>query len=161
MPALPNPKHERFAQELAKGKTADEAYQLAGYKANRHNAAALARQQHISTRVAEIQERVAIRTEITAAAIAERLMRIADVAEKTGVTANEETGDPLESSSKHLAVARAALMDVAKLNGLIVEKNEHSGPNGGPIQANTTLDLSGLTNDQLRALASIKLSADV
>lgn len=30
MPALDNPRHERFAQELAKGKTADEAYQTAG-----------------------------------------------------------------------------------------------------------------------------------
>jgi phage terminase small subunit len=35
MPVLSNPKHERFAQELAKGKTADEAYQLAGCKPNR------------------------------------------------------------------------------------------------------------------------------
>lgn len=30
MPALPNAKHERFAQELAKGKTGDEAYVAAG-----------------------------------------------------------------------------------------------------------------------------------
>jgi len=30
MPALGNPRHERFAQELAKGKTADEAYEIAG-----------------------------------------------------------------------------------------------------------------------------------
>ena len=26
MPVLPNPRHERFAQELAKGKSADAAY---------------------------------------------------------------------------------------------------------------------------------------
>ena len=32
MPALTNPKHERFAQELAKGKPAYEAYVLAGHK---------------------------------------------------------------------------------------------------------------------------------
>lgn len=30
MTALSNPKHERFAQELAKGKTATEAYVVAG-----------------------------------------------------------------------------------------------------------------------------------
>lgn len=30
MTALSNPKHERFAQELAKGKTADEAYVSSG-----------------------------------------------------------------------------------------------------------------------------------
>ena len=31
MPLLDNPKHEIFAQELAKGTTADEAYARAGY----------------------------------------------------------------------------------------------------------------------------------
>lgn len=30
MPALTNPKHERFAQELSKGKTATEAFELSG-----------------------------------------------------------------------------------------------------------------------------------
>jgi phage terminase small subunit len=32
MSALDNPKHERFAQELAKGKSQVEAYAEAGYK---------------------------------------------------------------------------------------------------------------------------------
>jgi phage terminase small subunit len=32
MPRLQNAKHELFAQELAKGETADKAYQLAGYR---------------------------------------------------------------------------------------------------------------------------------
>jgi len=38
VPPLDNPRWERFAQELAKGKTACEAYVLAGYKANDGNA---------------------------------------------------------------------------------------------------------------------------
>lgn len=33
MPVLKNARHEKFAQALAKGKTADEAYQLAGNRA--------------------------------------------------------------------------------------------------------------------------------
>ncbi|WP_130225106.1 hypothetical protein [Bradyrhizobium sp. Leo121] len=37
MPILKNSKHERFAQDLAKGKTADEAYVLAGHQENRGN----------------------------------------------------------------------------------------------------------------------------
>lgn len=57
MPVLPNPKHERFAQELAKGKSADAAYVAAGYRENHGNAGALRRQQHISIRVAELLER--------------------------------------------------------------------------------------------------------
>ena len=57
MPVLANPRHERFAQELAKGKTADAAYVSAGYRENRHNAATLNRKKHISTRVSELLER--------------------------------------------------------------------------------------------------------
>lgn len=41
-----------------------------------------------------------------------------------------------------------------------VSRQEHSGPEGGPIQTASTLDLSGLTEDQVRSLASIKLPAD-
>ena len=55
MPTLQNPRHERFAQELAAGKTADAAYVLAGYKENRSNAATLGADRDIQVRVAEIQ----------------------------------------------------------------------------------------------------------
>lgn len=37
---------------------------------------------------------------------------------------------------------------------------EVSGPGGGPIETRQTMDMSGLTDDQLRALASIRLPAD-
>lgn len=40
------------------------------------------------------------------------------------------------------------------------QKTELTGAGGGPIQTNAALDLTGLTPEQLRALASIKLSAD-
>lgn len=111
MAALDNPRHERFAQELAKGKTADEAYQEAGYKANRGNAATLKAKQNISDRVSEITERAATRTEISVASITERLLAIA--------TKGEESRE-----AAMLAVARASLMDAAKLNGLVIEKSE-------------------------------------
>lgn len=38
-----------------------------------------------------------------------------------------------------------------------VDKIEHSGPNGGPIETKGTVDVAGLTLEQLRALASIKV----
>jgi len=41
MPPLDNPRWEHFAQEIAKGKTAREAYVLAGYKKNDGNASRL------------------------------------------------------------------------------------------------------------------------
>jgi hypothetical protein len=56
MPILTNPRHEAFAQALARGEPAVKAYVEAGYKENRHNAATLARKQHILTRVGELQE---------------------------------------------------------------------------------------------------------
>lgn len=111
MAALANPKHERFAQELAKGKTADEAYQLAGYAENRGNAARLKANENIAARVAEIQERAAVRAEVTLASITEDLARIARKAE-----------DLAESSG--LSVARAAKMDIAKLHGLVIDRSK-------------------------------------
>ena len=121
MPALSNPKHERFAQALAKGETADAAYVSAGYEENRGNATRLKANESIEARVAEILERAAMRAEITVAGISERLLMIADKGEKLA----EASG---------LSVARASLMDVAKLNGLVVDKREMFGKGGGPIE---------------------------
>ena len=109
MTALSNPKHERFAQALAKGRTQLEAYVEAGYRANDGNAATLKGNQRVADRVLEIQERAATRTEITVASLTENLARIAAKAEAL-------------TESSGLSVARAAWMDVAKLNGKIVDK---------------------------------------
>lgn len=70
MPTLPNARHERFAQELATGKSAAESYETAGFKPNRHNAATLARGQHILDRVSEIlSERERMHGQSTAKAV--------------------------------------------------------------------------------------------
>jgi phage terminase small subunit len=70
VPALSNAKWERFAQELAKGKAADKAYEAAGFKPNRGNAATLKQKQSISDRVLELlSEREAIHAQATADAI--------------------------------------------------------------------------------------------
>lgn len=55
MPILPNPRHEAFAQALAKGKSADEAYQMAGFKPDRGNASRLTANDSVQARVAELQ----------------------------------------------------------------------------------------------------------
>jgi len=46
MPVLSNPRHEAFAQALARGLPATAAYVEAGYKANAGNACSL-KSQHI------------------------------------------------------------------------------------------------------------------
>lgn len=58
MPSLTNARYERFAQALAQGKSADEAYADAGYRPNRGNASTLKANQSVQARVAELQERV-------------------------------------------------------------------------------------------------------
>lgn len=128
MPVLNNPKYELFAQELAKGKTATEAYVLAGYKANDGNAATLKGNKSVSSRVAELLGRAANRAEVSISSITERLIRISDKGEAIGEPAG-------------LSVARQAAMDAAKLHGLIVDKKE-TGKAG---------DFSRMTEDELDA----------
>ena len=126
MPALSNPRHERFAQELAKGKSASEAYVLAGYKDNRHNAAALAREEHISTRVAEIQDKGSIRAEVTLATLLEE----AEAARALAM----QLGQP--------AAAIAAVKEKGVLSGHRIEKRE-----------NTNRNLDSLSDAELMAIA--------
>lgn len=114
MPALTNPKHERFAQELAKGKSASEAYVEAGYKANDGNASTLKGNQKVEARVAEILDRAAVRAEITIASATEHLLRLAVKGEKIG-------------DASGLQASRASIMDACKLNGLVVDKSQLDG----------------------------------
>jgi phage terminase small subunit len=116
MPVLSNHRWELFSQELAKGKTGDEAYQLAGYKENRHNASRLKTNETISARVLEIMGRAANRTELSISSVTESLLRIAEKAEQLGEAAG-------------LGVAKAAWMDAAKVNGLIVEQTRSENTN--------------------------------
>ena len=54
MPPLENAKHERFAQALAAGNSAVEAYESAGYSRNRGHASTLRRNPKLLKRVDEI-----------------------------------------------------------------------------------------------------------
>lgn len=110
MPVLTNPKHERFAQELAKGVSQVEAYATAGYAPNDGHAARLAGNGRIQARLAELQERAANKAVVTVANLTERLLAIAEKGEAS-------TEAPM------LSVGRAAIMDVAKLNGLVIDKS--------------------------------------
>jgi hypothetical protein len=55
---LENPKHEKFAQALASGLSASDAYIRAGYKPNRGNAARMNANEYIMRRVKELQNAV-------------------------------------------------------------------------------------------------------
>jgi phage terminase small subunit len=77
MGPLANQRHERFAQALAQGKTATEAYVLAGYKANDGNASRMKGNERISARVQEIVGRAAERAEVSLERILRGLAAIA------------------------------------------------------------------------------------
>lgn len=120
MPALSNAKHELFAQAIAKGDTQAEAYVKAGYKPSEPNASTLRSNQKVAARIAELLNGAAKRTEITVASITERLLKIAE---------RGESG----TEAPMLSVARASLMDAAKLNGIVVDKGELTGKDGAPL----------------------------
>src|SRR5690554_5500186 len=78
MPALPNARHERFCQEIVKGVSGREAYKTAGYKPKNDNvadanASRLLSDAKVRARIAELQERAAVRAELTVLDILEEL----------------------------------------------------------------------------------------
>ncbi|WP_230640074.1 hypothetical protein [Shinella sumterensis] len=125
-----------MAQALAKGKTADEAYALAGYKPDRGNASRLTANDSVQRRVDEIKSRVAEKAEWTAADRLSALKTIFD-----------------SHAEKDARVAISAIAEANKMQGSYAPvKREHSGPNGGPIQ---TVDLSNVSPDDLDRLEAL------
>ena len=112
MGILTNSRHELFAQELAKGKSATEAYTLAGYKPCRQNASRLMTNDAIRARLAELQDAVARSTKVTVESICRELDEANAVAKAKGQAA---------------AMVSAATLR-AKLAGLMVEKVEVGNP---------------------------------
>lgn len=127
MPALKNHKHEWFAQELAKGKTQIEAYELAGYKPDDAHASRLASDGRIQARVAEIQGRFLARTE-------NAIERAAIQTEVTLASLMREAGEIQAAAMKErqLSAASTALTIKAKLAGLWVDKSENTNRNVDP-----------------------------
>lgn len=110
MPVLKNARHELFAQELAKGTTADKAYVLAGYKQDRPHASRLATDGNIQARVAEIIGRGAERAAVTI----ESLILEAEQARDLAMRIDQPSA------------AVSALTAKAKLAGLWIEKSERT-----------------------------------
>lgn len=126
MAPLTNPRWERFAQALAKGKTATDAYAEAGFAPNRQNAARLTTNDDVKARLAELQNRAAAKTEITVAKLTD--MYLDDRRQA------KELGQP--------SAAISAVTALGKLHGLVVDRKE--------IRSGKLL--SDYTDDELAAL---------
>ena len=97
---------------LFEGKSATEAYQLAGYRPCRQNAARLTTKDDIRDRLAELQAAAASKAEVTLEGIFRELADAAEVAKSRG---------------QAQALVSAA-MARAKLAGLLVERVEVGAP---------------------------------
>ncbi len=107
MGKLSNPRYELFAQELATGNSADGAYEAAGYRKHRGNAARLSANEHVQDRVREIQSVGAERAAVT-------VQSLIDEAEEARMKAMETPGGA--------AAAVSAITAKAKLAGVWKEK---------------------------------------
>lgn len=130
MPVLSNAKHERFAQEIAKGNSQGEAYKTAGYNAVGHAAESagnrLMKNVEVQARIVELQGRGAKRAEVTIESLIQEAADIQAAALNDG---------------QHSA-AVAALTAKAKLSGHWVEKTENR---------NRNVDANSLTDGELAA----------
>ncbi len=76
MPLLDNSTAEIFAQNVARGKSYNEAYVIAGYKENGGNASTYASRPEIANRITEIKEVIAARAMVSAERVLAELARI-------------------------------------------------------------------------------------
>ncbi len=119
MSILSNPRHERFARELAAGKTAEEAYAAGGYRPSRQNThRLLTTNDDIRARLAELQGKAATKAVVTVESLCAEL----DEAKAAALKANQP------------GAAVSAIMGKAKLLGLIVDKKQVTGKDERPIQ---------------------------
>ena len=125
MPALKNIRRERFAQLLATGKTAKDAYALAGYKPSESNGAWLARKEEISSRVADLNNQALEREQKTAAVAAERA-----AITRQGLIERAERVYEKAVEAKQLSAATAALKEIGVLTGIRIERSERGAPGG-------------------------------
>jgi phage terminase small subunit len=152
MPVLKNARHEKFAQELAKGKSATEAMQAAGYSDPR-NSTRLTKNDEISARVEEIKGRGALKAEATVERVLKELSRIgfsdlrkafdasgrllrpeewdddtaAAISSVEVVTRNIGDGEVEHVHKIKVWDKNSALEKLAKHLGMFIERHEHTG----------------------------------
>jgi len=108
---LTNPKHERFAQEMAKGTGQHDSYRQAGYAGDRAAASKLADRPEIVARVAEIVGKAAAKAEITVERIMAELALLGFANMQDYMRASLD-GDPVLDFSGLTREQAAALVEV-------------------------------------------------
>jgi hypothetical protein len=157
MPILTNPRHELFCQELAKGKSAHDAYVLAGYKESRKNAAALKSKSDIKGRLSELltpraemvsraTQEAADEVQVSKAWIMSRLKENAERALQA-VTVTDADGNIVEYKYEG-NVANRALELLGKEIGMFIARSEAGAP-GEFAGLNNSRDIEQLIAERL------------
>jgi hypothetical protein len=120
VPILSNAKQERFAQGLANGMTANDAYVFAGYRENRRNAARLKAKDPIEKRVLELHSAI-----VGAATRAAEKEAETFVVTLSALMRHAEECRVRALELGQVAAAVSAIKELGVLSGLRVEKREN------------------------------------
>jgi phage terminase small subunit len=136
MPVLKNARREIFAQALAEGREVQDAYVIAGFKANSGNASTLKDNKDVQRRVSEllnkrankVLKKSAREAEVTRDFILDKLQKAFDLAQKV----------------KNPSAMTMAAVGMARVTGNIIDRREI-----GEVGA-----FSDKTDEELRQIAS-------
>jgi len=133
MAPLRNPRHECFIRHLLEGKTAVDAFELAGFKRDDGNAARLRRNPKVEERLAELQAELAGQTKITVESLVAEL----------------EDARKRATDVKQLSAAIRAVEAKAKLSGLMVERQKIEIDGGNFDRAETAEEMAAEMADDV------------
>lgn len=132
------PKQEKFAQEVAKGKTQADAYRASfAVRPNtkpesvQQSASKLMADPKVSSRVEELRERVAAKVGIT---LESHLAALAELSKRA-------------AEENQFSAAISAEVARGKASGIYIDKHEITGKGGAPIQQ------TNLTPEEFRKIA--------
>jgi hypothetical protein len=149
MPPLENPRHESFAAFMAEGKSAGEAYELAGYKPSKYNRMAAGA---LLAKKPEIRERsILVATENAARLAASKHIS----KEKLIEWHHEVRTRGLESGQ--LAPAGTAIKEISILTGHRVERAEIGSP--GEYENMSDEELERQLMERLAKLGFVRVDA--
>ena len=142
MPVLENPRHEIFAQHIAKGSSQREAYRAAGYSAKTDaavdtSASRLLSDVEVKARIAELQGKMARKLEVTI----ESLVAELEEARLLGLAVEQP------------AAMVAATMGKAKITGNVIDRKEVGKP--GAFEELTDDELQQQIVEQTKELADL------
>ena len=132
MPILDNAQHEKFVQELVKGKGNGEAYIAAGYKAKNVSVASacatkLLKIAKIAARLAELQQKAEDKAVLTKTWVIKRLVENVERA-MTAIAVTDREGETTGEYKYEGSVANRALELLGKELGMFVDRKEVGAP---------------------------------